>query len=260
MRTARIFYCKRGRGRYVPAVTPPQTPIKISLFGGIAAAACLALSTPASQAQDANSAATQGKAQKPLVIVSRQIDGKQMKFTSNGNWTRIEIEVKALPEGIKDALAAQNIPSQFNNASVRWLNNVKVTLVAGYQPTGGDAGKPKVMQDVLKLKDAVTGGKSLSEARNAALIENWRYYKASATILTLEVNTPRSVFFYIPADIVKRDNLSNPRPDVAYVTLEVDGKKVSVFDDKGSLYSGSFGVLFKGNTLGSRFPRLHSTR
>ena len=66
-----------------------------------------------------------------------------------------------------------------------------------------------------------------------------------ATVLTLETNQPRSVFFYIPADIVKRDEISNPKPEVAFVTLEVDGKEVPTFDDKGSLFSGSFGALLQ---------------
>lgn len=221
--------------------------MKISRIAGIAATACLALTTPSLQAQNAPApAADSSKATKPLVVVNRMIDARAIKLSSTGNWHRIEVELKALPEGIKEALASQGITdSKVNNASVKWVNNVKVTLVAGYKPSGADLGKPKVMQDVVKLKEAVTGGKSYAEAKDASKAENWRYYKASATVLTLEANTPRSVFFYIPGDIVKRDEINIPKPDVAYVTLEVDGKEVPTFDAAGNLFTGSFGATYQ---------------
>lgn len=225
----------------------------ISRIAGIAACACLGFTTPVVHAQ--NAPASAAKTTKPLAVVSRQIDGK------NVHGTRIEVEVKALSEGIKEALASNGITdSKFNNASVRWVNNVKVTLVVGYQQGGSDAGKPKVYQDVIKLKDAVTGGKSLADATKAGSIENYRYYKASATVLTLEANTPRSVFFYIPPEIVKRDNITNPRPDVAYVTLEVDGKEVPTVTEAGVPYTGTFGVLFSGALGGITKDRLDKVK
>ena len=92
----------------------------ISRIAGIAACACLAFTTPSVHAQN-TAPAGQTKASKPLVVVSRQIDGKQV------HGARIEVEVKALPEGIKEALTANGITdSRFNNASVRWVNNVKI--------------------------------------------------------------------------------------------------------------------------------------
>jgi hypothetical protein len=221
--------------------------MKISRIAGIAATACLALATPSLQAQNAPApAADSTKATKPLIIVSRPIDARALKLSSTGNWHRIEVELKVLSEGIKEALSAQGITdSKVNNASVKWVNNVKVTLIAGYKPSGTDLGKPKVMQDVVKLKEAVTGGKSYAEAKDPSKAENWRYYKASATVLTLEANVARSVFFYIPADVVKRDDINNPKPDVAYVTLEVDGKDVPTFDAAGNPFTGSFGSLYQ---------------
>lgn len=225
--------------------------MKISRIAGIAATACLALATPSLRAQNAPSpTADSSKTTKPLVIVSRQIDAKAVKVSSNGNWHRIEIELKALPEGIKEALNAQGIrDAKVNNGSVKWVNNVKVTLVTAYKPSGADLGKPKVLQDVVKLKDAVVGGKSYAEAKDPSKPENWRYYKAAATVLTLEANMPRSVFFYIPGDIVKRDDITNPKPDLAYVTLEVDGKEVPIFDASGNLFTGSFGAIRSGGKV-----------
>jgi hypothetical protein len=222
--------------------------MKISRIAGIAATACLALATPSLQAQNAPApAADSAKATKPLVIVSRQIDAKAVKLSSTGNWHRIEVELKALPEGVKAALLAQDVPKAFAGESVRWVNNVKVTLVAGYKPSGADLGKPKVMQDVLRLKEKATDAAAYAAAKDASKAENWRYYKASATVLTLETNQPRSVFFYIPGDVVKRDDIINPKPDVAYVTIEVDGKEVPIFDATGNAWGGSFGALLQGS-------------
>lgn len=201
----------------------------------------MALATlPAVRAQSTPAAETAAKAVKPLVIVTRQIDGKS--FKANGNWHRIEVELKAQSDAIKEALVAQGAKKEFVTP-VRWLNNVKVTLVVGYTQSGADLGKPKVYQDFLKLKDAAAGG-TLAEAKNPKLAENWRYYKASTTVLTLEANTPKSVFFYIPADIVKRDEILSPRPDIAYVTMDVDGQDVPVLNERGELPGGTFGVLF----------------
>ncbi len=218
--------------------------MKISRIAGIAATACFALATPSLLAQNAPvPTADSAKASKPLVIVSRQIDAKAVKLSSTGNWHRIEVELKALPEGVKAALLAQDVPKAFAGDSVRWVNNVKVTLVAGYKPSGSDLGKPKVMQDVLRLKEKAVDAAAYAAAKDVSKPENWRYYKASATVLTLETNQPRSVFFYIPGDIVKRDEITNPKPDVAYVTLEVDGKEVPIFDTSGNTWGASFGAM-----------------
>jgi hypothetical protein len=64
--------------------------------------------------------------------------------------------------------------------------------------------------------------------------EEWNYYRASATVLTMEVNSPRSVFFYLPGDVVKRDNLRKD-PDHYFVELEVAGNQQILFDARGTL-------------------------
>ena len=64
--------------------------------------------------------------------------------------------------------------------------------------------------------------------------EDWNYYRASATVLTIEANQPRSVLFYLPGDIVKRDVL-HKEPDYYFVQLEVAGNEAPIFDAKGAL-------------------------
>lgn len=203
------------------------------VIGFAAVAATVLVGSPFAQAQNAPAA-------KPMVIVPRPIDGKS--FRANGQWHRLEVELKLQQDAMKAALVAKGIADSHANA-VRWLNNVKVTLLVGYSPTGADLGKPKVYQDLLRLKDDVAGGKSIEKTRDASNPENWRFYKASATVLTLEAGAPKSVFFYIPADIVKRDGIVNPRPDVAVASLEVDGVEVPLLDAAGHLPTGSFAAM-----------------
>ena len=241
----RLFYLQGPGAALPPRIHPnPRSPMKIFPIAGIAALACAATLPPTVYAQSTSEAVA--KATKPLVIVSRQIDGRTVKG-GNGNWHRLEVELKALPEGIKSALLAQGVPTKFAGDSVKWVNNVKVTLVAGFKPSGADLSKPKVYQDVLRLKDRATDAASFAATKDVSNPENWRYYKASAVIVTLEANRPRSVFFYIPGDIVDRDGITNPRPDAAYVALEVDGQEVPVMDEKGAPFTGSNAVLIAGS-------------
>jgi hypothetical protein len=53
-------------------------------------------------------------------------------------------------------------------------------------------------------------------------------------VLTIEANQPRSVVFYLPGDIVKRDVL-HKEPDYYFVQLEVAGTEAPIFDAKGTL-------------------------
>lgn len=69
---------------------------------------------------------------------------------------------------------------------------------------------------------------------DSAKFEDWNYYRANATVLTLEVGKPRSVLFYLPGDIVKRDNLRK-EPDYYFVQVEVGGTESPLFDAKGAL-------------------------
>lgn len=85
----------------------------------------------------------------------------------------------------------------------RWVDKVKVTATLVFKITGKPA-------------------------------EEWNYYRSTATVLTLEVNSPRSVFFYLPGDVVKRDNLRKD-PDHFFVEVEVAGTQQTLFDARGTL-------------------------
>ena len=52
----------------------------------------------------------------------------------------------------------------------------------------------------------------------------------------MEVNSARSVYFYLPGDIVKRDRLKM-KPDYFYVQLEVGGTEVPLYTEAGQLSS-----------------------
>jgi len=69
---------------------------------------------------------------------------------------------------------------------------------------------------------------------DSAKFEDWNYYRSSATVLTLELGKPRSVLFYLPGDIVKRDNLRK-EPDYYFVQVDVGGTESPLFDAKGAL-------------------------
>lgn len=74
--------------------------------------------------------------------------------------------------------------------------------------------------------------------------EDWNYYRASSTVLTIESNQPRSVLFYLPGDIVKRDVL-HKEPDYYFVQLEVAGNEVPIFDPKGTLIAAQTRAVHK---------------
>ena len=74
--------------------------------------------------------------------------------------------------------------------------------------------------------------------------EDWNYYRASATVLTIEANQPRSVLFYLPGDIVKRDMLPK-EPDYYFVQLEVAGNEAPIFDARGVLIPAQVRAVHK---------------
>lgn len=132
---------------------------------------------------------------------------KEVKFVQakfSGPYAWNRVEVVVDPRANPDPKAPNK----------RWIDKVKVTVTIGYK-----------------------GEKSKTA-------EDWNYYRASATILTIEQNAPRSVFFYLPGDVVKRDMLRK-EPDVYYVDVEVAGTAQAVFDARGALLADQKAAVSK---------------
>jgi hypothetical protein len=60
----------------------------------------------------------------------------------------------------------------------------------------------------------------------------------------MEVNTDRSVYFYLPGDIVKRDRLKM-QPDYYYVQIEVGGSEQPLFNEAGRPVADMANALHK---------------
>ena len=60
----------------------------------------------------------------------------------------------------------------------------------------------------------------------------------------MEVGSPRSVYFYLPGDIVKRDRLKM-QPDFYYVQLDVGGTEVPLFSEAGKLNADMLAAVHK---------------
>jgi hypothetical protein len=125
---------------------------------------------------------------------------------------------------VKDVRFSQ---TRMNGMATNAWNRVEVVLDARSNPD------PKALNKrwVDRIKVTVTlGFNNKNSPRN---LEEWSFYRASATVLTMEVNSARSVFFYLPGDIVKRDGLRKD-PDVHFVELEVAGTPQALFDARGA--------------------------
>lgn len=116
-------------------------------------------------------------------------------------WIRTQVELHANfnPEAkaAPDAEAGAKKPVNKN-----WVDKVKVTLTLIFKPIG------------------------------TTTAAEFAYYRSSATVLTMEVNTDRSVYFYLPGDIVKRDRLKM-QPDYYYVQIDVGGTEQPLFTEAG---------------------------
>jgi hypothetical protein len=125
---------------------------------------------------------------------------------------------------------------QIGGQKHEWIR-MQVELQANFNPetktaTEDKAGKKAAnKQWVDKIKVTVTQIFKPLAAKEAS---EFSYYRSTATILTMEVNSARSVYFYLPGDIVKRDRLKM-QPDYFYVQLEVGGTEVPLYTEAGRL-------------------------
>jgi len=171
---------------------------------------CLSVTCVLAQANKAEGgAATSGKS--PVYVRSVHHDPVKIGGQKN-DWIRMQVELQANfnPETkvAVDEKAGKRAPNK------QWVDRIKVTVTQIFKP--------------LSAKDAT----------------EFSYYRASATVLTLEVGAPRSVYFYLPGDIVKRDRLKM-QPDYYYVQLEVGGTEVPLYNETGRLSPDMQGAVHK---------------
>ena len=116
-------------------------------------------------------------------------------------WIRTQVELHGNfnPEAKATPEAEAGPKKPINKA---WVDKIKVTLTLIFKPIG------------------------------TTTAAEFAYYRSSATVLTMEVNTDRSVYFYLPGDIVKRDRLKM-QPDYYYVQIEVGGTEQPLFTEAG---------------------------
>lgn len=143
-----------------------------------------------------------GRGQLPRAQIAATVTNSTVKFTtvqssvSAHPMVRMEVPITAVNNAklIEDKAAI--VPNK------EWVDKIKVTLIVAY---------------------SVAKKGPTSSAPAAAKTDAYAFYSASSTILTMQRNTKGSVFFYLPGEIIKRDQLS-PTPEAYLVDIEVDGK------------------------------------
>ena len=161
----------------------------------------------------AQSTKTEGGATGKSPVAVRSVHFDPVKIGGQKNeWIRMQVELQAAfnPE---TKLSAEEKAGK-RPANKQWVDKIKVTLTAIFKP--------------MSVKDA----------------SEFSYYRASATVLTMEVNSSRSVYFYLPGDVVKRDRLKL-QPDYYYVQLEVGGTEVPLFTEAGKLVPDQLAAVHK---------------
>jgi hypothetical protein len=170
--------------------------------------------------------AAAGASGKSAVFV-RNVTFQQTKLGGQVNpWNRMQVEIQANSAAATGGAAAAKADPKGEGESTKtgnkkWVDKVKVTVTQIYKTTSA---KP----------------------------EDWNYYRSSATVLTIEVNQPRSVLFYLPGDIVKRDNLKK-EPDYYYVQIEVAGNEEPTFDARGVVLADQKMALHKDLQTKAKF-------
>jgi hypothetical protein len=171
-------------------------------------AVCLSLPAAFAQSKAEGAPVAGGKA--PVSVKSVHFD--PAKFGGQKHpWIRMQVELQANfnPDSKEPKEGAKKA------ANKGWVDKVKVTVTQIYKSgTGKDASE-------------------------------FTYYRAAATVLTMEVGgSTRSVYFYLPGDVVARDRLK-ATPDYYYVQVEVGGTEVPLFDERGKITLGMDAAIHK---------------
>jgi hypothetical protein len=160
----------------------------------------------------AQAPATAGATSKsPVTVRSVHFDPVKIGGQKN-DWIRMQVELQANFNPETKVTAEEKAGKRAANK--QWVDKVKVTVTEIFKPLG------------------------------AIAATEFSYYRASATVLTLEIGSPRSVYFYLPGDIVKRDRLKM-QPDFFYVQIDVGGTEVPLFNEAGRLNPDMLAAVHK---------------
>ncbi|MDR3228625.1 MAG: hypothetical protein LBT53_04345 [Puniceicoccales bacterium] len=122
---------------------------------------------------------------------------------------RFEVNFRVLPARAGEAPLSAN-PD--------WADKIKFTLTLGYEITA-----PKTAPRAGTRAGAAGQAPAATVANK---IDNYHFYRSSATVLTLRRGTTASVFFYLPGEIIERDLLASNGgdPTGAVAEVEIAGK------------------------------------
>ncbi|MDR2513249.1 MAG: hypothetical protein LBD01_05595 [Puniceicoccales bacterium] len=174
----------------------------------------------------------------PRAQIAATVADNAVKFTTVQSsvsaypMVRIEVPVTAL----NNAKLLEDKTSIVPNKD--WVDKIKVTLTIAYP---------------------VSAKAKASGARDVAA---YAFYSASSTILTMQRNTKGSVFFYLPGEVIKREQLAST-PEGYIVEIEVDGKaqpailsrKLKTPKEENGFREMAGQALFK--TAGVLLPQYH---
>lgn len=130
---------------------------------------------------------------------------------------------------------AQKLPVEVSrvnfNSSVspyRW-NNIVIQLQPNANPDP-EAVNPRYVNNI---KVILTLGYEVRSTKSYA------FYQAEATIVTLEVAKKKEIAFWMPYDVVERDNLPK-EPRFWLIELEVDGQQLDLVGANNKSFSSRF--------------------
>lgn len=140
-------------------------------------------------------AAVAGQAKVPAFV--EKVEFSAMRGASKHPMMRMDVSVKALANAkrLEDPSAVVPNPD--------WVDKIKVTATIAFE------------------------NKRAGKVAAAASDKSFIFYRASATVLTMKRNEVGTVAFYLPGELLARDNIIRPQPLAYAVDIEVDGVKAA---------------------------------
>ncbi|MDR2863939.1 MAG: hypothetical protein LBV54_08765 [Puniceicoccales bacterium] len=127
---------------------------------------------------------------------------------------RMEVELRALANAKILENPAAAVPNK------EWVDKIRVTVTTAYE-------RPAIPRSAaITSTTARKPGAAGAAGADASAPPPYVFYRATATIMTMERNGRGSLFFYLPGEIVKRDRLKL-EPYAYLVEIDVDGTNVT---------------------------------